>query len=1033
MKNTGGKSKDHVLHQKAEEKFKENESERTKPSALAKSKLKHDQEIPEVQQTLHKDEIANSAYSGWQSEEHFRSFIEDSEAVILFVDPATARIVFANDAAVKFYGWSREELLQKTVHAINTLPPNEIKRKMAEAIKDKQNYFVFQHRLATGAIRDVEVFQSKLNLENRVVLSLIVHDITERRHAEEEVRSREKELQMILDSAADAIFLADFDTKMIIRVNHMACEKLGYTEKELLAMKVMDVDNNSISEEETTSIWNKMVIGTPVTLATFHQRKDGSTFPVEVRASLIIHDQRKAVLGLARDISDRVAAEAALAESELKYRLLAENTFDWVYWISPQGKLVYNSPSCEHITGYSLEEFAQNLHLIENITHQDDSLMIRNHTKELLGDFHEEDIDFRIITKNGDLRWIRHSCRPVYTPDGIYAGRKAANKDITEKKETEYILQQQNEEFETLNEELRQSNEELYYLNAKQEELLAETQQQKFEIQQHNERLEGLLRVSQYQPTSRQDLLDYALREAIELTNSKIGYIYYYSEETKHFTLNSWSKGVMEECAVQDQQVEYDLEKTGCWGEAVRQRKPIIINDYKATNPLKRGTPTGHVQLHKFLTIPVVMQGEIVAVVGVANKMEDYDQTDVRQLTLLMDTVWRMAERESMIENLKRAKQEAEEADRLKSAFLANMSHEIRTPMNGILGFTNLLKVRALTPEKQQKYVGIIEKSGQRLLNIINDIIDFSKIESGTTVVKIGETNINELLKDIKSFFKLETEQKGIRLTHYNFLKTENAVIQTDKEKIYAILTNLVKNAIKFTSEGGIEVGYELKGQFLEFYVKDSGAGIPPEQKDIIFGRFRQGSESLNRSYEGAGLGLSISKAYVEMLGGQIWVESEVGLGSIFYFTIPFEGNSKKGMQNVDFENSNGYEGLNSRKLKIIIVEDDSFSAILLSDLIEPYASELLIATNGIEAVDLCKQHTNIDLILMDIKMPVMDGYEATREIRTFNKKVFIIAQTAFGLLTDREKAIAAGCNEYISKPIKQNLLIEMVNKAFPE
>ncbi len=223
-----------------------------------------------------------------------------------------------------------------------------------------------------------------------------------------------------------------------------------------------------------------------------------------------------------------------------------------------------------------------------------------------------------------------------------------------------------------------------------------------------------------------------------------------------------------------------------------------------------------------------------------------------------------------------RAKEKAEESDRLKSAFLANMSHEIRTPMNGILGFTSLLKTPMLTGKKQLEYIHIIEKSGDRMLNIINDLVSIAKVESGQMEIFISDTNVNEQIQDVFDFFRPEAEQKKLQIFFKNSLPADEAIINTDREKLTAILTNLVKNAIKFTNTGSIEFGYEKKDNNLEFFVKDTGIGIQPEQKEFIFTRFRQGNDTLTRDYEGAGLGLSISKAYVEMLGGKIWVESDL-------------------------------------------------------------------------------------------------------------------------------------------------------------
>lgn len=242
---------------------------------------------------------------------------------------------------------------------------------------------------------------------------------------------------------------------------------------------------------------------------------------------------------------------------------------------------------------------------------------------------------------------------------------------------------------------------------------------------------------------------------------------------------------------------------------------------------------------------------------------------------------------------LVKAKNEAEKSDKLKSAFLANMSHEIRTPMNGIFGFTRLLKELNIKGEQPNEYINIIEESGIRMLNLINDIIDISKIESGLVKPDIKASNLSELIKYIYNFFKPEAIYKGIQLRLSNSISGKNVIIRTDYEKIYAVLTNLVKNAIKFTESGTIEFGYYLKHDennttVIEFHVKDNGIGIPKDKQKTIFDRFMRADISNEQVYEGAGLGLSIAKAYVELLGGKIWLESEEGKGSAFYFTTPY-------------------------------------------------------------------------------------------------------------------------------------------------
>lgn len=380
--------------------------------------------------------------------------------------------------------------------------------------------------------------------------------------------------------------------------------------------------------------------------------------------------------------------------------------------------------------------------------------------------------------------------------------------------------------------------------------------------------------------------------------------------------------------------------------------------------------------------------------------------------------------------NLTKAKEKAEESDRLKSAFLANMSHEIRTPMNGILGFADLLKMPNLNGEEQQEYINIIEKSGHRMLNIINEIIDISKIESGQMNINTSESNINTQIEYIFTFFEPEAEKKGIQLSYENALPAREAFIKTDHEKVSAVLINLIKNSIKYTKKGSIEFGYKKEGKFIEFFVKDTGIGIPKNRQEAIFERFIQADMEDKMAFQGAGLGLSISKAYVEMLDGKIWVESEEGKGSIFYFTIPYTIQSEDIKNNLHVVSDENKIPL-LKKLKVLIAEDDKTSEMLISIVIKNFVQEIIKVRTGTEAVEYCRNNPDIDLILMDIRMPEMNGYEATQQIRQFNKDIIIIAQTAYGLSDDREKAIVAGCNDYISKPLDIVSLNNLIQKHF--
>jgi two-component system CheB/CheR fusion protein len=371
------------------------------------------------------------------------------------------------------------------------------------------------------------------------------------------------------------------------------------------------------------------------------------------------------------------------------------------------------------------------------------------------------------------------------------------------------------------------------------------------------------------------------------------------------------------------------------------------------------------------------------------------------------------------------AKIKAEESDNLKSAFLANMSHEIRTPMNGILGFANLMKQDDVTEEENKEYISIIENSGQRMLELINDIIDLSKIESGQMDLTLSDVNVNTLLKEAYDFFKNEASKNNLDLEYNIALNDDEAFISTDKVKLFAIVNNFIKNAIKYTNEGGIKFGYKIENSDIIFFVKDTGIGIAKDKLDIIFDRFVQEESNISQKYEGAGLGLSISKAYAQMLNGKVWVISEKKKGSEFFFSMPY--NKAKSTTKEDAMPSKIPLGFHN--LKILAVEDDYSSMKLLDKILMNEAGELIKATNGREAIDIIKQRDDINIILMDIKMPVLNGYETTKEIRKFNQDVIILAQTAFALEGDKAKVLAAGCNDYITKPINKNHLIKILEK----
>ncbi len=379
------------------------------------------------------------------------------------------------------------------------------------------------------------------------------------------------------------------------------------------------------------------------------------------------------------------------------------------------------------------------------------------------------------------------------------------------------------------------------------------------------------------------------------------------------------------------------------------------------------------------------------------------------------------------ITQLQSAKEKAEESDRLKSAFLANVSHEIRTPMNGILGFLDLLRNPLLSEEKREAYLDIVNQSGNRLLNTINDIVEISKIESGQAVIQYDKVSLNELMLYYQDFFEPQARKKGIDLRVSCFLESEADYIRSDKNKLESILDNLIKNALKFTDEGYIEIVCKAENGYLTISVTDTGKGISEDKLERIFDRFVQADLAITRAHEGSGLGLTITKAYVEMMGGNISVKSEPSKGTSFEVKIPYVSNKTQDavIQKIH-QKRIAYDG--SEKL-ILIAEDDETSFMFLEVLLQEQNFRVIRACNGKEAVDLCKKNPEISLVLMDLKMPEMDGHSATIKIREFNKNIPIIAQTAFIKKEEAKKALKSGCNAFIEKPINEKILKDNIKQ----
>ena len=385
-----------------------------------------------------------------------------------------------------------------------------------------------------------------------------------------------------------------------------------------------------------------------------------------------------------------------------------------------------------------------------------------------------------------------------------------------------------------------------------------------------------------------------------------------------------------------------------------------------------------------------------------------------------------------IVKETEKAKQKAEISDKLKSAFLANISHEIRTPMNGILGFAQLLLRNYEGSNQNKKYLYTILQSSKNLLAVLNSIIDFSIIESGDIDIRKTECNIHDLIQNVYNNLKDQADRKQI-----DFDITENSIVSavTDKKKLTQILFNLTENAIKFTKSGKVTIGFKNNFNNLHFFVSDTGMGIPFEEKDVIFNMFVQGERAIKYAAAGTGLGLTIAKAYVDKMKGKLWFESEVNKGTTFFFELPLNVNElvvHKDLTASFSKNINHVFG--NHKLKLLIAEDEDINFKYLQSIFDSEDHKIFRARNGKEAIDLFRKHQDeINIVLLDLKMPEKDGFEAAEAIRKLNSQVPIIAQTAYAFENDSQKALNAGCDACITKPIKIETLLQTIDSFVVE
>jgi signal transduction histidine kinase/CheY-like chemotaxis protein/PAS domain-containing protein len=551
------------------------------------------------------------------------------------------------------------------------------------------------------------------------------------------------------------------------------------------------------------------------------------------------------------------------------------------------------------------------------------------------------------------------------------------------------------------------------------------------EIRLNNFCLNSLLELNKMNHLTLPHLYLYTLNKCVEMCRSEIGFLGFLDNKEENLTIYSSSSRSLNNLQPWTKVINYGSGLFDVWDEIIYNRGPVIANDLAVGQLLKKSPSLQLKNLKNYMGLPIIEDDKIIAIIVICNKKEDFNNTDIKQISILAQGLWNVLKQRQYEDELLSIK--TKESDFLKTAFLQNMSHEIRTPMNAIIGFSELLVEQYNNKPKLEYFAGIITQRSRDLLQIINDILDIARIESGQLSVNVGEFNLKLFFAELSSIFK--EHQKRIGKEHIDFninrrTTQEEFIILTDENKLKQIFINLIGNAFKFTEVGQIEGGCTVdEHKNLVFYVSDTGIGISSDKHQMIFDRFSQVDQSHTRLYGGTGLGLSIAKGLVNLLGGEIWLESEPGKGTTFYFNIAYK--KTQTMPQEPFFVVEPEEFFFPDKT-VLIVEDDPDNAEFLKEILADKGLTIVHTGFAKEAVKIATDR-KIDMILMDINLPDMDGYEATRLIKKQKPNIKIIAQTAYAAQRDRNSAIEAGCDDYMSKPLKYELLLTMMKKHFLE
>ncbi len=998
----------------------------------------------------------------------------ESSPIIIVSHKLDGTITYINKIGAEFLNIDPKIVIGKNINTILNIKEVEYQKNLKLLLSNENKFYkTEEHYEINGKTRIVEITGTPI-FDKNVIKEVLVQasDITESKLAENTLKESENKLKYIVENSTNVFYSHTIDHK-ITYISPKICEILGYQLNELMKDWTSFITDNPINEQglELTEKAIKTGKRQPTYLLEL-RHKSGKKIIVEVREEPIIENgEVTSIVGSLTDITDRLDAEKVLRKNQIEFDALMSNSPVCTKKLDLDFNLQFISMAgIEQLKIEDVNEF-YNAPYPFYFFPETFKKQMSYALKEVTQTGKTKLIDGILTDTEGNKMWYNHILVPIKNSenqlDCIFvlstdiSGRKKAEQERVELIDLNNIIFDKS----PIGMGIYNKDGQCIRTNDYSAEIVGATKNQLLQQNFH-----------QIESWKNSGLYDKAISA---LNNFQTEYLTI--NLTSTFNKNLWLNCKLtpfvslgdtylmlnyEDITERKQKEEKLAESNERLNLSLEINHATVFEDNLETGEMfctpemfqhfgyeTKEIPTTIEAYMKMLhpdDISIVMKSlnehlegtkpDFFAEYRILDKAGNWQWIDGKGKVVSSDTnnkpkiligISRDINKSKIAEQeLIKAKEKAEESDRLKSAFLANMSHEIRTPMNGILGFTDLLKEANLTGDERQNYIDVIEKSGDRMLNTINDIIDFSRIESGEVITHIKPTNINTQLESLYDFFKPEAEKKNIKLCLEPGLDENSANILTDPEKFDAIFTNLIKNALKFTPNGFIECGYTLKGGILHFYVKDSGLGIDSSKREKIFERFIQEDDSHTRVQQGSGLGLSIVKAYVELLEGKIWVESVKEEGSAFHFTIPYQP-AKKGLSGNETNDKESEAIINNFINKtILIVEDDESSYEYLKVVIKNYGVvNIVLAKNGEESIKQCKENPAIDLVLMDINMPVMNGYEATKAIKALRSDLPIIAQTAYAIAGDREKSLKAGCDDYITKPVKKEELLDKMEK----